>query len=401
MGTEAIDWLIVGGGIHGTHIAARLVGEAGLDPARLLIVDDRPRLLARWRARTANTGMRHLRSPAVHHLDLDPWDLKRFASGGHRLGGFAPPYARPALALFDAHCDRVVERYHLAARHRIDRAEAIALADDGARVELASGDRLDAARVVLALGPGDQTAWPDWARALAAGGGPVVHAFDPGVAITEDLPGARLAVVGGGITAAQIALRFVGRRAVHLVSRHPLRIHDFDSDPGWIGPKYLAGFSRIDDPARRRALITAARHRGSVSPGVHRAVMRARDAGTLGWCEGPITGAERVGDTIRLTVDGAAIEVDRVILATGFAARRPGGALVDALAADLPYAPCGFPLVDRHLRWHPRLCVSGGLAELELGPVARNIVGARHAARRILPLAAGAADGARASPEGA
>ena len=53
----------------------------------------------------------------------------------------------------------------------------------------------------------------------------------------------------------------------------------------------------------------------------------------------------------------------------------------------LPCAVCGYPLVDRHLRWHPRLHVSGPLAELELGPVARNIVGARRAAERILPSA--------------
>ena len=33
------DWLIVGGGIHGVHIAARLLGEAGVEPDRLRIVD--------------------------------------------------------------------------------------------------------------------------------------------------------------------------------------------------------------------------------------------------------------------------------------------------------------------------------------------------------------------------
>ena len=32
-----LDWLIIGGGIHGVHIAARLLGECGIDPARLRI----------------------------------------------------------------------------------------------------------------------------------------------------------------------------------------------------------------------------------------------------------------------------------------------------------------------------------------------------------------------------
>ncbi len=30
-----LEWLIIGGGIHGVHIAARLVGEADVTPERL------------------------------------------------------------------------------------------------------------------------------------------------------------------------------------------------------------------------------------------------------------------------------------------------------------------------------------------------------------------------------
>ena len=35
----ALDWLIIGGGIHGVHIAVRLFGESGVAPERLRIVD--------------------------------------------------------------------------------------------------------------------------------------------------------------------------------------------------------------------------------------------------------------------------------------------------------------------------------------------------------------------------
>lgn len=73
------DWLVVGGGIHGVHVAARLIAEAGVPPDRLGIVDPGERLLARWRACTTVTGMTHLRSPSVHHLDLDPHALQLFA----------------------------------------------------------------------------------------------------------------------------------------------------------------------------------------------------------------------------------------------------------------------------------------------------------------------------------
>ena len=53
-------------------------------------------------------------------------------------------------------------------------------------------------------------------------------------------------------------------------------------------------------------------------------------------------------------------------------------------SASLPCAPCGFPLVDAALRWHPSVHVVGPLAEIELGPIAGNISGARRAGERIL-----------------
>ena len=79
-------------------------------------------------------------------------------------------------------------------------------------------------------------------------------------------------MVGGGISAAQVALRLVGEgQEVHLISRHPLRKHQFDSDPGWLGPKYMKGFERETKrgpPARVDQRGSA--HRGSVPPDVHR-----------------------------------------------------------------------------------------------------------------------------------
>lgn len=381
----SLDWLIIGGGIHGVYLAARLIDEAGIPRERLLIVDGQPRLLDRWRRCTANTGMRYLRSAVVHHLDRDPWSLKRFGARNRQLGGFAPPYERPALALFDAHCDALIERHRLSERHRVDRAEALALGDDGVRVTLASGETIGARFGLLALGSTERTAWPGWARELRAAGASITHVFDPGVRLDDDQP-ARIAVIGGGITAAQLANRFGPGRAVHMISRHATRQHDFDSEPGWMGPRYLDGFARIAEHDQRRAVITEARHRGSIPPGTWRRLSRLCDQGDVTLHIASVSDARLLDDGIRLTVGDRSIDVDRVLLATGFESRRPGGALVDGLVDQgLPCAACGFPIVDTHLRWHPRLFVSGPLAELEVGPVSRNIVGARMAARRITP----------------
>ena len=40
---SAVDWAIVGGGLHGVHIAARLVKDARVSPERIKIIDHRPR----------------------------------------------------------------------------------------------------------------------------------------------------------------------------------------------------------------------------------------------------------------------------------------------------------------------------------------------------------------------
>jgi hypothetical protein len=82
---------------------------------------------------------------------------------------------------------------------------------------------------------------------------------------------------------------------------------------------------------------------------------------------------------------GDTLQTDRLILATGFVPTRPGGAWLDQAVSDydLPIAPDGFPIVDPSLCWSDGLYVTGPLAELEVGPVARNFIGARLAAERI------------------
>lgn len=74
-----LPWLIVGGGPHGVHVAVSLV-TAGVRPEDLAIVDPHAQLLENWTVCTQRTGMTHLRSPSVHHLDMDPWSLRSFAT---------------------------------------------------------------------------------------------------------------------------------------------------------------------------------------------------------------------------------------------------------------------------------------------------------------------------------
>lgn len=381
-----LDWLIIGGGIHGVHMAARLIGDVGVAPDQIRIVDPGVRLLARWRTLTETTGMRHLRSPAVHHLDLAPWSLRRFAkkSGNRKRGTFTPPFDRPNLELFNRHCDLVIQTFGLEELHVRSLARTCSIDSDCLNVELSCGQRITTQNVVLAIGASDQPRYPDWAPKTDPR---INHVFDPAFDgwLTEPQT---VALFGGGISAAQIAIRLTkeGHR-VHLVSRHPLRKHQFDSEPGWLGPKFMKGFGRVTDYDRRRAIIAEARHTGSVPPDVFRALRRAIACDQLDWHEAEVEhfDAQSDGITLRLNT-GECFEPQQVLLATGFTSCRPGGALVDEMisAASLPIATCGYPIIDSALRWHPRVYLSGPLAELELGPVSRNIAGARRAGDRIV-----------------
>ena len=381
-----LDWLLIGGGIHGVHLSARMIGEAGVSPERLLIIDPADQLLSRWRRCTATTGMTYLRSPGVHHVGLNPYALERFAGKRRRRapGLFAGPYRRPKLELFNAHCDSVIEELGLSDRHIKARAVRCAVESDGIVVYLSNGREVFARRIVLALGSQEPN-WPSWAPREHA---LVDHIFQPDFDATSLASASTVAVVGGGISAAQVALRL--RReghSVHLVSRHPLRTHQFDSAPGWLGPKLMTGFHREPCLVARRTMIHEARYRGSVPPATRAHLRAAIEQGAVGWHQASVESFGASTDVVSLSLsDGTCLGVDHLLLATGTSQERPGGALLDELinTANLPLAGCGFPVVDRALRWHPRIHVSGALAELELGPTSRNIAGARRAGDRLV-----------------
>ena len=337
-----LDWLVIGGGIHGVHIATRLLADADIPADRLGIVDPSDRLLERWHTCTATTGMTHLRSPSVHHLDLDPLSLQRFA-GKRRSrppGLFAAPFERPSLGLFNDHCNQSAEHFGLANLHIQGRAENCSINDDGLTVRLSDGRSIEAGNVVLAIGASDQTAWPAWASRAHPR---IHHVFEPGFDGWPSSPEAVL-VVGGGISAGHVALRLLAEgHDVHLASRHALREHQFDSDPGWLGEKFTIRFDHEPDPDRRRAVITKARHRGSVPPEMARAIRRAIARERIQWHEDEVTGFEDHHDRLEVELGtDTMLTADRILLATGFAP--PSGGIRTctsrARSPNSNWAPC-------------------------------------------------------------
>ena len=175
-----IEWLIIGGGIHGTYLANLLahLPVGGHDQVRIL--DPHQTLLSVWQRNTANCGMAFLRSPATHNIDRPILSLYRFAKTrqGRPHAAFIPPYNRPSRKLFQRHAQHVIMTNRLDHLHIRDRAQS--LVKDGRRLIVETGGpTLRARRVLLALGMGEQPCWPSWANHLKRQGARIGHIFDP------------------------------------------------------------------------------------------------------------------------------------------------------------------------------------------------------------------------------
>lgn len=404
--------IIAGGGVHGTFLSHALTRTGALDADDITVLDPHEEPLAVWNRQTRNTGMRYLRSPSSHNLDLDFHALRAYArergtpagdaGGGDGQPLFIPPYARPTLELFNAHARHLIERRGLAQMRRRARLLDAELRPDGVTVLTDAGED-GADYLILAVGRTGQLSRPSWAPAEAGAG--VVHIFDEAFTPRRFDESRAPVVVGGGVTAAQVACRAARRsnRPVRLLTRGAIRVEQFDSEPCFIGPRCLEQFLSSRTPAQRRRFIDEARHPGTMPWDVAAAL---GEDPRIEIIEDEVRGIEPApagGRGVRLTLRARRepIESDLVVLATGFRPGTPLSPLVAELSRrhELPVGPRGFPVPDMHLRWHPRVFVAGPLGELEIGPAAPNIIGAHLAARRLVPYFRAAARGGAAGEE--
>lgn len=383
-----LDWLIVGAGLHGAHLAHVLLQRGGVPRSRLRLLDPHEAPLAHWRHMTGNVGMAFLRSPSVHHIGVDADDLHRFAQSpaGQWLAEFRDPHHRPGLTLFDAHAEAIVRTQRLGELMQQGTACGMVRRQSGWRVLTDRGE-IDARRLLLALGRTAQHR-PAWATGELVRRIP--HIFDPDF-VREEIPSnAQVVVVGGGISAAQTAtaLARVGHQGVTLVMREPIRKTHFDSNPCWNGPKCLTRFDHTRCYVERRRQLQEGRYRGTMPHDVARELLQGVERGRVELKIAEVTTCTAApANRLHLCLNtGDTLSADCVMLATGFDQARPGSPWLDAVIANegLPCAPCGYPIPERTLAWAPGLYVSGALAELELGATAANLRGARLAAERLL-----------------
>ncbi len=366
---ERVRLALVGAGPQSLALMATLVERDPRWRDEAVVLDGSGRWLTGWRHRFASHEITSLRSAGVHHPHPDPQQLYRHAKERDRLGELAPPYDQPSTDLFDHFCDRVVEANEPHGGVRQARVASLEATDDrSVRVVLGDGTCVVADRVVVATNP-FRPRLPEGLAAIA-GDASWCHSDQVDLRRIDELAGRRVDVVGGGLTAVQLACGAARRGAtVRLVARRPLVTRSFDVDAGWLGPRHLDDYARCC-PAERRRLVDEARGGGSVP---------AHDRAALG--------AAGVDQRVAVAAAAEALggDADTVWFATGGRLDAATDPMLAELHRTRPVAVHdGLPEVTASLAWPgTSVHLMGGYAALELGPAARNLWGARLAARRI------------------
>ncbi|TYS69165.1 lysine N(6)-hydroxylase/L-ornithine N(5)-oxygenase family protein [Sutcliffiella horikoshii] len=386
-----LQWIIIGGGIQGLTVATFLLKKNKTTINKLRIIDPNPKPLENWKRCTSTISMPYLRSPSVHHLDKEPFSLQAFSKKEHKYQpntDFYGRYKRPSLQMFNDHCDHLINDLDIQQAYVPSKVRHVEKGDGYWKVYLENGEVLRTEKVVIAIGISDQLHLPEWASNLKKERtNSLFHVFDKELPPFEEMDGP-FVVVGGGITATHLAIKlanmFPGK--VTMLKRHPFRVHDFDSNPEWLGPKMRQPFVKMKDYENRRKAIKSARHKGSIPSELRNKINHLVRTKKLTIKNGVVNNFLIQRNGVQLLLEnGETITGSSIIMATGFEQGLPGREWLEPVIKqeNLPCAKCGYPIVNHMLEWAPNLYVSGALAELEVGPIARNISGARVAANII------------------
>jgi len=389
---DFIDTAIVGAGPHGLTLLTHLLQKNKKMRRKMLVFDPSGSWMTRWQEQFAALEIPHLRSPAVHHPDPDPFALRRFAAS--RPSELYPPYDLPGTLLFQEFCQDVVQRWQL--QNSVRQATVVRIEPllnhpyRHLRLWFEDGRSLVARRVVLAKGS-RQINLPKWLDRV-----PVqiwrdrlCHSSQVDLRKLQ-LAGERVLIVGGGLTSGHLALGAMDRGAnVVLMYRRQFSEKLFDADPGWLGPKYLKNFWAEFDWHNRWQMIQQARDGGSMTPAIMTQLRRAHHSAKLEFFEHcQVVDAQWQGQNWQVCCDdGTSHQFERIWIATGNQLDATTEPLLSEVQSVHPVTIVnGLPVLDSYLRWAGcELFVMGGLAALQVGPTARNLSGARMASDRIVP----------------
>lgn len=372
-----MKWAIIGGGVQGCTLFNYLTKMKKASAEDICVIDPHNDPMELWRQYTSRISMSYLRSPVSHHIDVFHASLEQFVDihADNRESAFSQPHDRPSLALFNQHTQKTLQETQIMKSWIKGRLVSLKKLTDCWQlvVDMTHSQQVfKATNVVLAIGNSEKPNWPEWARTEQKAGKDISHVFDH--SFKEENKKGPILICGGGLTGAHLALKYADASPgnVTLATRQPLKVSDFETDLSWLSEEKDQIYQRIHCYEERRNLISSVKEKGSITAEFKKSLYQSVASGALS-----ITHT----NSFRKLCANA----KTVILATGFQSNPLGTECASTfLKEKVPLSKCGYPILDKKLQWLPSLYCIGGLAELELGPMSRNIAGAKRGSERIV-----------------
>ncbi len=387
-----IDLAIIGAGVQALTLTTHLLQKSAKHYHKFLVFDPSPTWMRQWQRQFAAQQIPCLRSPAVHHPDPNPYQLRNFAE--HRQNELFSPYDRPGTKLFNDFCQEVIRRWQLADKIYPAKVMQIIPSQQLSRprfqLVLETGETIIARRVVLATGSG-QVQLPDWVERITSDYPLDKLSHSQQVNLEQlKLRGESILIIGGGLTSGHLAKGALNLGAtVTLMTRKQLQEKIFEAEPGWLGPKYLKEFHAQTDWDVRYQQIQQARNGGSMTPEMMLQLRQASHQGKITLNEScQVSSAQWQEPLWQVScLDGNQHQFTRIWLATGTKFKATEHPLLQNVLETYPTQIVnGLPVLDQYLRLpKSNFFIMGGLAALQIGPVARNIAGARMACKSMVP----------------
>src|SRR5579883_1141341 len=199
--TKNIDLAIVGAGPHALTLTTHLLQKRQKIRGKFSVFDPSGMWMSRWKQQFAALEIPHLRSPAVHHPDPNPFALRKFAES--RSYELFPPYDLPGTQLFEDFCQDVIRVWQLQEQVIPLAVKSIEPLPHHLRPRfclcLQDGQEVIARRVVLATNSA-QIQIPDWVNQIQTAYPQDRLCHSQTIDLRKlHLMGKRVLIVGGGL----------------------------------------------------------------------------------------------------------------------------------------------------------------------------------------------------------
>lgn len=256
-------FVIVGGGFTGSMVAVHLLRHNEIR-ARVILIEKRARCGRGLAYSTDNWG--HLLNVPAGKMSAFPSGPEHFLSWvnsaetaadyRYDASSFVPRrlYGDYLASLLQSSLEANPDRF----KHIRGQVIEIATIANGLELKTADGTAIRADRVVLALGNFPPFPPINNAPELAATGHYIPDPWEPG-ALSRIPPGARVILIGAGLTMVDIAIALIGgghHGELHAISRHGLRPLRHPAVTVPVSP-----FRLDDSPLSVRGMLRAVRHR--------------------------------------------------------------------------------------------------------------------------------------------